>query len=69
MFLKDSQDQPPVGYCRYCHEEIYPTDPVYTDEYGMIHEECMQEFLLEDAGIEIIAEQMGYRKEVAKRAG
>ena len=63
--LTDLQDEEPVGYCAWCGEEIYHTDKVYRGAKGMVHEECLLDFLLEDAGLDIIAEELGYPRATA----
>lgn len=61
----DLQDEKPVGYCACCGGEIYPGDAVFAGAKGMVHEECLLDFLLDDAGLDIIAEELGYPRATA----
>ena len=56
----DSQDVLPEACCAYCGGEIYRGERVYAGARGMVHAECILEFLLDDAGIDIMAEELGY---------
>ena len=55
------------GCCRWCREPVRRAEGRYAAADGaVVHEECMEEFLLETVGLEALAERMGYehRREV-----
>ena len=59
-YMADSQDVLPEAVCAHCGGEIYRGERVYAGARGMVHSECILEFLLDDAGIDIMAEELGY---------
>jgi hypothetical protein len=52
------------GCCRWCREPVRRAEGRYAAADGaVVHEECMEEFLLEALGLRRLAAQAGYRYE------
>ena len=52
------------GCCRWCREPVRRAEGRYAAADGVVvHEECMEEFLLEALGPRRLAAQAGYRYE------
>ena len=52
------------GCCRWCREPVRRAEGRYAAVDGaVVHEECMEEFLLEALGLRRLASQAGYRYE------
>lgn len=52
------------GCCRWCREPVRRAEGRYAAVDGaVVHEECMEEFLLEALGLRRLAAQAGYRYE------
>lgn len=52
------------GCCRWCREPVCRTEGRYTAADGAaVHEECMEDYLLEELGLRRLAAQAGYRYE------
>ena len=52
------------GCCRWCREPVRRSEGRYAAADGaVVHEECMEEFLLEALGLRRLAAQAGYRYE------
>ena len=52
------------GCCRWCREPVRRSEGRYAAADGaVVHEECMEEFLLEALGLRRLAAQVGYRYE------
>ena len=50
------------GCCRWCREPVRRAEGRYAAADGaVVHEECMEEFLLEALGLRRLAAQAGYR--------
>lgn len=52
------------GCCRWCREPVRRSEGRYAAADGaVVHEECMEEFLLAALGLRRLAAQAGYRYE------
>ena len=54
------------GVCAWCREAVLTSERRYLAGRRAVHAECMEAFLMETAGVEALAERMGYehRREV-----
>lgn len=55
-----------IGRCIHCDGEIYAGDPVYSGENGMLHLECVKDYLMQEMSADVVASKFGYTMEVAQ---
>ena len=51
------------GSCRWCREEIWMAEPYYKNGGDMVHETCMEEYLLGALGVRQLARLADYSYE------
>lgn len=50
-----------LGYCLQCGGEIYAGKSHYNGSGGLVHEDCMGDYILDCVGVPELAARMGYR--------
>ena len=54
-----------IGYCLQCGGEIYAGESHYDGSGGLVHGDCMVEFVLDRVSVPELAARMGYRIKIA----
>ena len=51
-----------IGECLQCGGEVYDNEEAYESCLGLVHDECMGDYILDKIGTYVVAMEFGYQK-------